>query len=651
MYQKLALRNIRRSLQNYIIYFITLTFIVGLLYSFLSLGFSEDILALSDNMPSFATALLGLSVVVCFISSFVVDYAIQFILNQRKKEFATYQLLGMEASSIQSLFLIENGVLAIFSFFFGIFLGVGISGLLVQIVNNIFEIPQQFQISFSLQALFSTLFLFIVMYLFGMFRCAKTIRSYKIIDLLYHTRKNEPVKPLSKKQFCFSILISIFLIVVGFGISYLAISSQNNAGILFICSGILLILLGVYLSYQHLPLFCLLSMKKSPKRRYKNYALFYWGQLGRKIQSSGRFMGIIAVLFTISLTTMFMGLTMGSAYKINLKSFYPYDVAVAVDAPFTKDSMQSIVDFTQQQTPIQQSLAFHLYTTEEYPIDILSISDYNQLRQMLNLQPIPLSSQEFLIHCDTWKYVAQIQSTLQQQPQISIADHSLSAAENPIHQEPMEQYRIAGNNGYVLILPDSIVKQLSAPKVRLVMQLQEQASAELKQDLNRFLRSGQWQPTLQANESQTDRIPLYLSVKAWGIANSLTTYTILAFCGLYLSIVFILLCCTILAFKHLSDLQNSRLNYSILHKIGVEKDTQRHIISKESLLFFVFPAILPVSLLFLLILATTYQFQEYILQKNIIPLYGSITLLVFILVYGTYYFATKWLFDRSILTE
>ena len=38
MYWKLAIQNIRRSLRDYIIYFVTLTLTAALMYSFLALG-------------------------------------------------------------------------------------------------------------------------------------------------------------------------------------------------------------------------------------------------------------------------------------------------------------------------------------------------------------------------------------------------------------------------------------------------------------------------------------------------------------------------------------------------------------------------------------------------------------------------------------
>ena len=57
MYAKLAFRNIRRSLRDYIIYFVTLTLTAALMYSFLALGFSSDVLAMEENMSMLTTGI------------------------------------------------------------------------------------------------------------------------------------------------------------------------------------------------------------------------------------------------------------------------------------------------------------------------------------------------------------------------------------------------------------------------------------------------------------------------------------------------------------------------------------------------------------------------------------------------------------------
>ena len=57
---------------------------------------------------------------------------------------------------------------------------------------------------------------------------------------------------------------------------------------------------------------------------------------------------MVAILLTISLATMFVGLTMGAGYKANMKAYYPYDAGVAIDAPLEKSNMDSIVSFTEE---------------------------------------------------------------------------------------------------------------------------------------------------------------------------------------------------------------------------------------------------------------------------------------------------------------
>jgi len=58
-------------------------------------------------------------------------------------------------------------------------------------------------------------------------------------------------------------------------------------------------------------------------------------------------MAVVAILLTVSLATMFVGLTMGAGYKANMEVYYPYDVGVAIDVPLTKESMEPVLSFVQ----------------------------------------------------------------------------------------------------------------------------------------------------------------------------------------------------------------------------------------------------------------------------------------------------------------
>ncbi len=123
MYVKLSLRNIKRSIKDYGIYFITITLAIALMYSFLTLAFSDGIQALSDNMHSFTYMILFLSIIITFLIAFTVRYSNRFIVEKRKKEFAVYLLLGMERRLLRNMFCIENGIIGILAFGVGIVTG------------------------------------------------------------------------------------------------------------------------------------------------------------------------------------------------------------------------------------------------------------------------------------------------------------------------------------------------------------------------------------------------------------------------------------------------------------------------------------------------------------------------------------------------
>ena len=184
-------------------------------------------------------------------------------------------------------------------------------------------------------------------------------------------------------------------------------------------------------------------------------------------------MAVVAILLTISLATMFVGLTMGAGYKANMKAYYPYDAGVAIDAPLEKSNMDSIVSFTEEHCGVEDSVSYYLYAVPEKPIEALSLSDYNHLREILGLSPVSMSNNEFLVHCDTWNYMDGIRQGLAQQPEITFNGRTLSAAETPILTEPMEQYQMAGTKGYVLVLPDEAASQFVGEKIRLAMKLED----------------------------------------------------------------------------------------------------------------------------------------------------------------------------------
>lgn len=650
MYRKLTVRNMIRSANNYIIYFITITLIVAFMYSFLALGYSQDILAMSENMITLKAGVFGISVLAALLSSFIVSYAIRFMLSQRKMEFGTYKLLGMEIKNIQRIFFIENGLIGVFAFSIGILLGIGLSGVFTQIVNNIFGIQHDYQVLFSLKAVFISFLFFLLMYSIGILRADRIIRHQKIVDMLYDSHKNEVIR---KSNPIISFLVVILsLILLSFGIIFIgkAIKIQTNMFFLYFGAGMLLLFSGIYGGYYNVPYLFLLFFKCNVHRAYAEENLFLLGQINCRICSARRLMGIMAILLTISLCTMFSGLAVGAGYKANIEVYYPYDVGIAIDAPFTKESVSPILPFVNERCHIQDSVVYYLHQIEEYPIEVLALSDYNHLRLMLDLPIVSIFSNQYIIHCDTWEYMDQIYKELKQHPNIAIAGEQLYPCDNAVYTEPIEQYQIAGSNGYALIVPDSVAAKLSGNKIRLVMKLENGGYPELKNELRHFINETDWNPKLQNGKALPEKTVIGISVKAWGKVNSLMGYTVISFCALYLSFVFLILSCTVLAFQQLSAIDKNQYHYQVIDKMGVSRIRQGRLIFKELSVFFLIPLILPLVVGSIFIIGAQILFNTAIFQEGLIPIYGFIAIVSFLGIYLSY-FSAAFITYRRIVTR
>lgn len=87
---KLIFRNVRKNIQDYIIYFLTLMISVSLFYAFNSIG-SQPALNNLDATKQLLSEQMGilisaLSVVIAIVLAFLILYANQFLLKRRKKE-------------------------------------------------------------------------------------------------------------------------------------------------------------------------------------------------------------------------------------------------------------------------------------------------------------------------------------------------------------------------------------------------------------------------------------------------------------------------------------------------------------------------------------------------------------------------------------
>lgn len=197
MYLKLALRNIRRSVRDYAVYFITLLFGVAVFYAFNSIG-SQQILfdmetSASRSVFDSTTYILGMfSVVVACVLGFLILYANQFLIRRRKREFGTYLVLGMTPGHVSRIVLYETVLVGLLSLTVGLICGVLLSQGLSFFTAALFGTTMtNYQFVFSPDAFLVTLACFAAIYVVVAAFNTITVSRCKLIDLIRAGEKNE----------------------------------------------------------------------------------------------------------------------------------------------------------------------------------------------------------------------------------------------------------------------------------------------------------------------------------------------------------------------------------------------------------------------------------------------------------------------------
>lgn len=221
MYFRLAFKNVKRSIKDYLIYIMTLTACISLFYAFLSITscyYKPDIGA-EFNLEVLGDGMLLVILLITMLLIFLVQYVNRFMIRNQQKEFAVQNIMGMERSTIASLFFIETLVMGLFSLVLGIVLGVVFSQFITAMLLQIFQKPFVFSFMLFPDTVFLTVSFFCACFaIVGLFQI-RTIRKIKIIDMLHADRKNEVfstthkwVEKVLKVNFILFFLMGIYSI-------------------------------------------------------------------------------------------------------------------------------------------------------------------------------------------------------------------------------------------------------------------------------------------------------------------------------------------------------------------------------------------------------------------------------------------------------
>ncbi|EET85444.1 protein of unknown function DUF214 [Clostridium carboxidivorans P7] len=120
----LAVNNVKKNFNNYIMYLVSAVFSVMIFYIFCSIAFNDVFVKLADNKPTVKLIFKASAIIVALFSFIFIWYSNSFFLKNRKREIGIYSMIGMEKKQIAKMLFYENLIIGSLSIVCGIILGV-----------------------------------------------------------------------------------------------------------------------------------------------------------------------------------------------------------------------------------------------------------------------------------------------------------------------------------------------------------------------------------------------------------------------------------------------------------------------------------------------------------------------------------------------
>lgn len=675
MFSKLALKNVRKSIKDYTIYFLTVAFGVCLFYLFNSLDSQTAMLQLNESkyncLKALTTVISYISIFVAVVLGFLIVYANQFLIKRRKKELGLYMTLGMPKGKIARLLSLETLLIGIFALAVGLVAGIFLSQGFSVVTAKIFEVNMKsFQFVFSPHACEKTLLYFGIMFLVVILFNALSISHLKLIDLLTAEKKNETLKVKKLWISVVLFLVSICCLVVAY---YLVNKSGIfNMGSYEFIASIILGIVGTFLFFFSLSGFLLRVIKSNKKLYYKGLNLFILRQFSSKINTTFVSVSVICLMLLITIGTLSCGMGIANTLSQAAKSMTPYDASLVYLSHDGKKPIDMVEGLKKDKIDIHQ-YASEIYQADSYQIDkkiadfhidqktladiigssskemleqaenssveAITLNDYNHLAKMQGKAALTLADDEFAIAGNFDKAKTPLDNFLQNEGMLQLKGKTYKAGQKQVISFSLLTSMSSPSD--IVILPDAAVTGFSKNIQVLNINYKrgvtdEQFLSALKNVYsNEKMKDYKGNPPYDSSQTRQKILDQGAGVTA-----------IASYVAIYIGLVFLIAGAAILALQQLSESSDNTGRYALLRKLGADEHMMRHALFTQIGLYFLLP----------LSLAIVHSIVGIHVANKQISLLGNMnntssslmTVLIFVVIYGGYFLAT-YFGSRSIL--
>lgn len=664
MYFKLAMQNVKKSFKDYMIYFLTLAFSICLFYSFNSFQAQQAVMDMSKGQADIINSVMMimriLSVFVAVVLGFLIIYANNFLIKRRKKELGIYTLLGMPKHRISKILIYETFIVGLLSLLVGLLSGFFVSQLLTVITANLFEAKLHYSFIFSFEAMILTIIAFALIFFVIMIFNTLILNRYKLIDLIHADQKNETLK--IKNIYVSILLFIISIIILGYTYHYALSKGINALEHLEMIAP--LGILGTVLFFMSLSGFLLKLVQTGKSLYYRKLNMFVLRQINASVNSNFLSMSIVCIMLLFSIGALATGSNLNRTINNSLINATPYDYTFNVNL-YADDDMQ-ITDITDiqerlkvQPDEIKEAFVVHEYrgdsTLRQYrtlmeeilgeandafydnSLEVLSLSEFNELRKQYALDAITLENNECYMFTGMEMTKDLVDAIIAEQGKVTLYGKEMKIKNQDYEMINLGTTANTGTTALAFVVNDQMIpKDTALYSLYWNVTLNEFVDLSAFDDImNERIRAY----NIEASENNQPTFNNYGSVTAQYVKeNSKGLSVIMTYIGIYLGLIFLMASAVVLALQQLSQASDNKQRYLILNKLGAEKKMVNQSILFQLSIYFFMP----------LLLAIVHSIVGIQVVNSIVVAFGKSDLFIaslitggiILLIYGAYFLIT-----------
>lgn len=687
MYFKLAFRNVKRQLGNYLIYFMTVALTVALLFAVNNIIYGNNLTVFVDRGEGAKTTLQIILVMISMVVAFVLSYATSFLLKRRKREFGTYLTLGMTRRDLLTIFLAETMLICMIALGTGLaagsFLFQGLMAVMMKLLEMRFAIA-----AYSAEGFLRTILLTVGIFLTASIASAVYLKHVSVYDLIHGEKKVEKGVRHPFGWFLLTFVSLAGMIVCGISFFrevdkvFSSGGKLESAGILL--SGFMLSVVGFHGGIAKSMVAILLRM---PGFRSRGSNTFVLRQLSGSLSANAIMFGALALLMTFAVVGTNFSFIQKAGQEEALLSEYPYDIMYYSNKYDRNDynrneeafSLEEAEAVIEKYVGIRERIPYRIFETgrqdfysrtkwyEEWmaPGDsFMPVSDFNAIMAPLGVEPVTLDGQYMIVG----------NNPLVGQSDWSDMVYEWGGRTYTYHSCLLDYPKISYLYFYVVV-PDEAVKGMECVE-QSVAYLTKQSrfdGAELEQALRQVVfastEKGPEGTEDMENMKEAEEIGdiedmenmdkadspengrLEFEIREYHRQEENNVSAILVVGALFVSAVFLLLAMAILALKTLSSLGEDRQRYEICFRLGMGEREQCRALFRQTFSFFLLPFILPC-----VISIPVAWFGRHVMQMaqmeaaaETVPLITGIVATAMALLYLLYYTAAYLIAKRTVV--